>query len=241
MGTAINLPADSDHQIGGRPRLDIVSDTICPWCYVGKRHLEAALPILASEGLSFDIMWRPFRLNPDIPKGGVDRRAYRSAKFGSWEKSLALDAQVAAAGAIDGLAFHHDRIVRTPNTVGSHILIRLAHEVGGAALQDRVVEALFAGYFTQGSDVGDPEVLADIGAAAGMERPRVLAAVFDRARGDEVMKEERLARDLHLNGVPSFVLDGKYIFSGAEPSYIIVAALRDAAAASAQLRRRGTV
>src|SRR3984957_20538265 len=99
MSAANNLPADSDHQVGGRPRLDIVSDTICPWCYVGERHLEAALPILAKEGLAFEIRWRPFLLNPDIPEEGVDRRAYRSAKFGSWERSLALDAQVAAAGA----------------------------------------------------------------------------------------------------------------------------------------------
>src|SRR4029077_3197575 len=93
--------------------LDIVSDTICPWCYVGKRRLEEALPILKAEGLTLDVTWRPFQLNPTIPKEGLDRRAYRSAKFGSWEKSQALDAQVAEAGASAGLVFRHDLMAKT--------------------------------------------------------------------------------------------------------------------------------
>jgi predicted DsbA family dithiol-disulfide isomerase len=182
MSAAISLPTDSKREAQPPLKLDIVSDAICPWCYVGKRHLEAALPLLASEGLVFDVRWRPFQLNPDMPKAGVDRRAYRSAKFGSWEKSQALDAQVAAAGAADGLAFHHDRIVKTPNTVASHILVGLGYEVGGAALQNRVVEGLFAGYFTEGHDVGDLEVLGDIGAAAGIDRARVVSVISDRTR-----------------------------------------------------------
>ena len=151
-------------------RLDIVSDTICPWCYVGKRRLAAALPILEAEGLTFDVTWRPFQLNPTIPREGLDRRAYRSAKFGSWKKSQALDAQVTEAGASAGLVFRHDLMAKTPNTVASHALIRLAHETGGAATQDRVVEALFSAYFTQGLDVGDPAVLADLAKGAGIER-----------------------------------------------------------------------
>ena len=113
-------------------RLDIVSDTICPWCYVGKRRLAAALPILEAEGLTFDVAWRPFQLNPTMPREGLDRRAYRSAKFGSWEKSQALDAQVTEAGASAGLVFRHDLMAKTPNTVASHALIRLARETGDA-------------------------------------------------------------------------------------------------------------
>ncbi len=139
--------------------LDIVSDTICPWCYVGKRHIEAALPRLAAEGLIFDITWRPFQLNPDMPDAGVERRQYRTHKFGSWEPSQALDAQIAEIGRKAGLAFRHDLMQRTPNTVASHALVRLAHEQGGAAMQDRAVEALFAAYFTEGADVGDRAVL----------------------------------------------------------------------------------
>jgi predicted DsbA family dithiol-disulfide isomerase len=141
-------------------RLDIVSDTICPWCYVGKRRLAAALPILEAEGLTFDVAWCPFQLNPTMPREGLDRRAYRSAKFGSWEKSHALDAQVTEAGASAGLVFRHDLMAKTPNTVASHALIHLARETGDAAMQDGVVEALFSAYFTQGLDVGDPAVLA---------------------------------------------------------------------------------
>jgi predicted DsbA family dithiol-disulfide isomerase len=209
-------------------QLDVISDTICPWCYVGKRRLAAALTVLAAEGLRFEIAWRPFQLNPTMPKEGLDRRAYRSAKFGTWEKSQALDAQVAAAGAGDGLAFRHDLMARTPNTLASHILIRLAHEIGGAALQDRIVEALFAAYFTQGRDVGDPAVLADLGAKAGLNRELLTARLADPANADAVAYDENLARGLGLNGVPSVVLEGHYLFSGAQPTPGIVRTLREA-------------
>ena len=209
-------------------QLDIVSDTICPWCYVGKRRLEAALPVLAAEGLIFEITWRPFQLNPTMPIEGVERRAYRSAKFGSWAKSQALDAQIAEVGASVGLAFRHDLMARTPNTLASHALIRLAHATGGAAMQDRIVEALFAGYFTHGRDVGDHAVLADVAEEAGIDRASALAFISDPQSLEAVAQEEGLARGLGLGGVPSFVLDGHFLFSGAQPSQIMVGALRDA-------------
>jgi predicted DsbA family dithiol-disulfide isomerase len=228
MATDINAPLVL--------HLDVISDTICPWCYVGKRHLEAALPILVAEGLTFKIRWRPFQLNPDMPKEGRDRRAYRSAKFGSWEKSLALDAQVASAGAADGLQFHHELMAKTPNTLASHILIRLAHEIGGATLQDRMVEALFAAYFTLGRDVGDTQVLAGIGQAAGIDRAVTFAALEKPANSAGVTEDENLARRIGLNGVPSIVLNGEYLFSGAQPVSTIVTALREASARSASLR-----
>jgi len=228
MATDINAPQAL--------HLDVISDTICPWCYVGKRHLEAALPILVAEGLTFKIRWRPFQLNPDMPKEGRDRRAYRSAKFGSWEKSLALDAQVASAGAADGLQFHHELMAKTPNTIASHILIRLAYEIGGATLQDRVVEALFAAYFTLGRDVGDAQVLADIGQAAGIDRAVTFAALEKPANSAGVTEDEDLVRRIGLNGVPSIVLNGEYLFSGAQPVSTIVTALREASARSASLR-----
>lgn len=216
--------------------LDVVSDTICPWCFVGKRRLAAALPTLAAEGLAFEIIWRPFQLNPTMPKDGLDRRAYRSAKFGSWEKSQALDAQVAAAGASEGLAFRHDLMERTPNTLAAHALIRLAHDIGGADLQDRIVEALFAAYFTQGRDIGNPAVLADLGAEAGINREKVVAHLADPASGEAVAYDERLARGLGLNGVPSVVLDGRFLFSGAQPTPVMVRALREAVAELASRR-----
>lgn len=217
-------------------RLDVVSDTICPWCYIGKRRLAAALRLLAAEGLAFEVTWRPFQLNPSMPKDGLDRRAYRSAKFGSWEKSQALDAQVTAAGASAGLAFRHDLMAKTPNTLASHALIRLAHDAGGAALQDEVVEALFAAYFTQGRDVGDHGVLADIGAEAGIDRARTLASLSHKASVEAVRYDETLAHGLSLSGVPSVVLEGEHLFSGAQPTPVMVRELRAAGEAVAERR-----
>lgn len=214
-------------------RLEIVSDTICPWCYIGKRRLGRALDQLTAEGLAFELLWRPFQLNPTMPPEGLDRRSYRAAKFGSWERSQALDAKVAAAGAEEGLVFRHDLMARTPNTVASHALIHLAHELGGAELQDRVVESLFAAYFTQGRDVGAPALLADLAEAAGMDRVAVMAYLADPASGAAVRRDEALARRLDLHGVPSFVLAGHYLFSGAQPTLFIVQALREASAALA--------
>ena len=213
--------------------LDIVSDTICPWCFVGKRHLEAALPVLAAEGLRFDVTWRPFQLNPDMPAAGAERRAYRTAKFGSWERSVALDAQIAEAGRRAGLAFRQDLMERTPNTVASHVLVAWAHEAGGALMQDRVVEALFAAYFTRGADVGDHAVLAGIAAECGLDKARASAALADPARAEAIVREDRQVRARGFGGVPSFVLGGYFLFSGAQPADEMIATFRDA---SAQIR-----
>ena len=213
--------------------LDIVSDTICPWCYVGKAHLAQALPVLAAEGLVFAITWRPFQLNPDMPGEGVDRRMYRTRKFGSWERSQQLDAGVARAAAAAGLPMRHDLMVRTPNTVASHVIMALAHEAGGAALQDRFADVLFVAYFVGGQDVGDVETLATLAADAGLPREDALAALADPARAEAVRRDERLARELRLDGVPSFVLDGRFLFSGAQPASVMVQALRQAAVALA--------
>ena len=217
--------------------LDIVSDTICPWCYVGKRRLEAALPVLAAEGLTFDITWRPFQLNPDMPQGGVDRRTYRTTKLGSWERSLALDAQIAAAGASVGLRFRHDLMQRTPNTVASHALVRLAHELGGAALQGRVVEALFVAYFTQGIDVSDLAVLAGIAQSAGIDAKTAADTVRDPAVLESVVAEDRQARQRGFDGVPSFVLGGHFLFSGAQSSEVMARALKSASTELAEPAR----
>ncbi len=210
--------------------LSIVSDPICPWCYVGKAHLAQVLPMLASEGLVFDILWRPFQLNPDMQAEGVDRRIYRTRKFGSWERSQQLDAGVARSAAAAGLPIRHDLMQRTPNTIASHILLAFAHEHGGAPLQDRVVDALFAAYFVDGQDIGDPETLAGLAATSGLDHAATLAALADPARAAAVHQDERLARDLRLDGVPSFVLDGHLLFSGAQPPAVMAQALRQAAA-----------
>ncbi len=209
-----------------RLTLDIVSDTICPWCYVGKRRLEAALAAIG-DGLSFDIRWRPYELNPDMPREGLDRKLYRTRKFGSWATSRELDAQVAAAGATEGLEFHHDRIEKTPNTLLSHVLVRLA---GDAGLQGDLVEALFSAYFVEGRDVGDPAVLAAIGSDTGLDRATVEAALADEALHADVRAEARSFAQSGIRGVPTVLLNRVVIVSGAQRPALIEHALRKAAA-----------
>ena len=148
-------------------RIDIVSDAICPWCYIGKRQLERALAQLAEEGLTFSVHWNPFQLNPDMPKEGRDRTAYRIWKFGSPEKAAALDARITEAAAGVGLAFRTDLMTRTPNTIDAHRLIWFAGQKG---VQDATMEAVFKAYFIEGRDIGDHAVLADCAAEAGLDR-----------------------------------------------------------------------
>ena len=154
--------------------IEVISDAICPWCWIAKRRLESAIAALAPD-ITTTVTWRPFELNPKIPKAGVDRRAYRSAKFGSWQRSQALDAQVAAAGRSERLVFNHDKMERTPNTIDAHRLIRLAGQQGK---QHDVVEGLFAAYFNEGRDIG---------ASARLDRARILAMLAS----DEAQAEVR--------------------------------------------------
>jgi len=204
-------------------RIDIVSDAICPWCYIGKRQLERALETLSQEGLHFSVHWNPFQLNPDMPKEGRDRTTYRAMKFGSTERAREIDERVAGAAANVGLGFRLDLMLRTPNTLDAHRLIWLA---GRENVQDAVMESVFAAYFIQGHDIGDRDVLADCAAQAGMDR----AAVADFLAGDtaaqEMLAADRAAREAGVNGVPSFFLDGYGLYSGAMPAETMAEALR---------------
>ena len=206
--------------------LEVVSDTICPWCYVGKRRLEAALAAIGDD-LSFEIRWRPYELNPNMPRGGVDRRTYRSSKFGSWEKSLELDAQVRAAGAEDGLDFHHQRIEKTPNTLLSHVLVRSAGETD---IQSDIVEALFRAYFVDGKDVGDRAVLAAIASEAGLDQATIEQALDNEELRADVKAEARAFAQSGIGGVPTILLNRFSLFSGAHRSERIERVLRAAAA-----------
>jgi predicted DsbA family dithiol-disulfide isomerase len=200
----------SDPQTPPRMRIDIVSDVICPWCYVGKRQLERALPILAERGLKPEIVWHPFQLNPDMPAEGVERQSYRLAKFGSAERARQLDERITEAGASVGLAFRTDLMRRTANTIAAHRLVWLA---GTRSVQDAVVEALFAAYFTAGADIGDLETLAGIAATAGIADAAGFLA-GDEGR-EEVLAADLMARHAGINGVPSFIMSGHVLFSGA--------------------------
>jgi predicted DsbA family dithiol-disulfide isomerase len=205
--------------------LSIISDTICPWCFIGKRRLEAALPVLRDEGYSFDIEWRPYQLNPDMPDGGLDREAYRTAKVGSLQKSEIIDAQMAAVGNEVGIPFRFDRMTRTPNTLASHVMIADARRAGGSAMQDLAVEGLFQAYFVEGRDIGDAATLREIAADAGFNHGTSVAAGL----WELVAQEDLEARTVGISGVPTFLLNGHYLFSGARPTDAIIPTLREAA------------
>ncbi len=207
------------------PQLDlmVIVDVICPWCYVGKRRLEKALALLGSD-VGVHVSWLPFELNPGMPKEGIERREYRIKKFGSWERSLQLDAQLAEQGVKEGLAFRYDLQARTPNTFDAHRLIRLA---GQGPFQTTLVETLFRGYFTQGRDIGNAETLAEIAAESGMDRAEVLAFLRTDELAGEVRQYEDVARNAGITGVPAFVANRRPVLSGAHPPETIAAALRD--------------
>lgn len=200
--------------------VDVFSDAICPWCYVGKRRLERAFA--AFDG-PVTVRWLPFQLNPAMPKEGIARREYRTRKFGSWERSLEIDARLAAVGEAEGIPFAFERIERTPNTRDAHRLIGLAGEEG---VQDAVVEALFRAYFTQGRDIGDRQALLDVVAQAGLDRHRA-AGVLNSDDGLAAIQEagER-ARRLRVEGVPFFIVNGRLTLSGAQPPEAFLAAFR---------------
>ena len=217
--TAASMPRDA--AVG--TRIDIVSDAICPWCYVGKRQLERALATLADEGLHFSVHWNPFQLNPDMPKEGRDRAAYRAWKFGSAERARQGDERVAQAAAGVGLEFRQDLMLRTPNTIDAHRLIWFA---GTKGVQDAAMEAVFVAYFTQGRDIGEVDVLADCAAQAGLDRAEVAAFLASAVADKEMRAADQAAREAGVSGVPSFFLDGYSLFSGAYPAETMADALR---------------
>jgi predicted DsbA family dithiol-disulfide isomerase len=206
-------------------RIDVISDAICPWCYIGKRHLERALDILEKQHLRFTVAWHPFQLNPDMPREGVDRAQYRLAKFGSAERSRQLDERITETAASVGLEFHLDRLTRTPNTLNAHRLIRLAGQKG---VQDGVVEALFEGYFCNGADIGSDDVLATLGAKGGLARQEITAMLAGDTGLKEVVAGDQMARNAGIQGVPSFALQGHVLFSGAVPAEEMAQAFRRA-------------
>ncbi|MGE0222204.1 MAG: DsbA family oxidoreductase [Acetobacteraceae bacterium] len=204
-------------------RIDIVSDAICPWCYIGKRQLERALAMLEQEGLRFTVHWNPFQLNPDMPKEGRDRAAYRAWKFGSAEKAAALDARITEAAFGVGLAFRTDLMTRTPNTIDAHRLVWFAGQKGA---QDAVMEAVFKAYFTQGADIGEHAVLTACAVEAGLDADDVAKFLAGDLADQEMRASDQAAREAGVNGVPSFFLDGYGLFSGAMPAETIATALR---------------
>jgi len=206
-------------------RIDVISDAICPWCYIGKRQLERALDILEKHKLRFTVAWHPFQLNPEMPAEGVDRQQYRVAKFGSLERSRQMDQRITETAATVGIEFHLEKLARTPNTLNAHRLISFA---GQKAMQDDVVESLFYEYFCNGGDIGDAQVLASAGSKGGLDHEEVLAMLATDIGKREVLAGDQMARRCGIQGVPSFALQGHVLFSGAVPADEMAQAFRRA-------------
>ncbi len=204
--------------------VDVISDVICPWCLVGKRRLEKAVAAVAGKH-EVVVRWHPFQLNPQMPRDGIERRAYRTAKFGSWGRSLELDAKLVAVGAAEGITFAFDKIERTPNTLDAHRLIRLAGEQG---VQDAVVEALFKAYFTEARDISDRKTLLNVVVGAGLEREEAEVELNSEDTLAAIRAEEDEARRLGVEGVPFFVVNGELALSGAQPPETFLAAFDQA-------------
>ena len=200
--------------------VDVISDVICPWCFVGKRRLERAI---AAHGGPVKVRWHPFQLNPTMPKEGISRKEYRTKKFGSWERSMELDANIVAVGKEEGIHFAFDLMERTPNTVDAHRLIWLADQAG---CQDSVVEALFLAYFTEGTDISNRKALIDVVAKAGLDGGKAEAMLNSEEGMDAIKEAGEQARQFRVDGVPFFVINNEIAVSGAQQSDTFLAAFR---------------
>jgi predicted DsbA family dithiol-disulfide isomerase len=209
--------------------IDVVSDVVCPWCFLGKKSLDRALENVPD--IPVAVRWRPFQLDPTIPPGGLDRQVYMRRKFGSTERLEAAHRTLEERGKAVGIDYAFDRIKRSPNTLDAHRLVRWA---GEAEHQDAVVERLFRGYFSDGEDIGDHAALARLAAEAGMDE----RSVAERLAGDgdriEVEGEIAQAGQAGITGVPCFIFAGRYAVSGAQPVETLADVIRQVAAKTAE-------
>jgi predicted DsbA family dithiol-disulfide isomerase len=204
--------------------IEVFSDVICPWCFIGKRRLEKALRSLGKENAA-RVTWRPFQLNPAMPKVGMDRKVYRTAKFGSWERSQALDKQVVAAGANEEIPFDFERIQRTPNTFNAHLLIWLGRILG---VQDAIVEGLFRNYFLDGFDLSNKDVLLGVARTNGIDTKKANTFIENDEAAVRVGDEEARAHRMGISSVPCFIVNGKYTIVGAQSPDLLVSVFRQA-------------
>jgi predicted DsbA family dithiol-disulfide isomerase len=207
--------------------IDVVSDVVCPWCFIGKRRLEKAI---AMADVPVAVRWHPFQLDPTIPPEGKDRRAYLEDKFKDPARIAAMHRNIETLGADEGIPFAFDRITVSPNTLDAHRLIRWAAEDG---CQEALVEALFRAYFLDGRDIGDRAVLADIAESAGMDRERAAARLATSDDLQAVQSEIASAQSIGVTGVPTFILGGRYGVVGAQSPDVLAKAFADAAKALA--------
>ncbi len=194
-------------------QVDIISDTVCPWCYVGKRRLEAAMA--ARPEIRFELEWRPFELNPDMPLEGLDRQTYLAEKFGGEERAQAIYKAVEDAGHEAGIDFQFQNIKRMPNSRASHQVLMWARTTGH---QNEIAERLFRAYFTEGLNIGDYRVLTDIAGEVGMDANLVGLLLQKGSDAEQIGELEKIAHEMGVTGVPCFVIERKYAIVGAESS-----------------------
>jgi len=212
-----------------RLHVDVVSDVVCPWCYIGKKHLEDALKLL--DGVEVSVRWRPFFLNPWIPREGIDRDAYLEAKFGSVEGYKNIASNVAQAAASEGLEYNVGKVSRQPNTIDCHRLIWWAEQIGRAgAMKQRLMEL----YFREGADLTDTDVLVQAAADCWLDPDVVRARLATDEDVEMISQAAQAAANAGVNGVPTYILGGKYGVSGAQPADQLANAIRQVAALGKQ-------
>jgi predicted DsbA family dithiol-disulfide isomerase len=200
--------------------IDVVSDVICPWCFLGKRRLDKALSLIPD--VKVEVVYRPFFLDLTIPAGGIDRHKYMSDKFGE-ERLKTIHDPLIAAGKEDGVPYNFYKITRTPNTLDAHRLIRWALPAGKQA---EMKEALFVAYWSEGKDIGDHTVLADIAASVGLDRKTIVTDLASDKNKQEVMAETQQAQQMGITGVPTFIINRKYGISGAQSAEMLADAIK---------------
>lgn len=212
--------------------IDVVSDVVCPWCYIGKRKLEAALEQARAAGLPApEVRWHPFQLNPDLPAEGVSRKSYLEEKFGGAQRASEIYARVNAAGKAVGLDLHIDGITRQPNTLAAHALLAFAQQQG-AGLGNDVKERLLRAYFIENRFIGDIDVLIDIAQAAGLDAVATRAFLSDPQQLQQVAGADARARQRGIGGVPYFIFNQKVAVSGAQEPAQLLAAMQQSLASS---------
>jgi predicted DsbA family dithiol-disulfide isomerase len=209
-------------------RVDVVSDVVCPWCFVGKRRLEAAAGLL--DGTALDVHWRPFQLDGTIPAQGMPRHEYLTRKFGSVERYREMSLRLEAIGAAEGIPFAFDKIEVSPNTLDSHRLLRWAEPRGR---QNALKERLFELYFVEGANLAEVDALARAAESAGLDRAEAAALLASDELADDVRHEIEAAHRLGVTGVPFFIFGGRVALSGAHEAETLAAAAREAIARAA--------
>lgn len=211
--------------------IDVISDVVCPWCFIGQKRLDAALAEVGD--IAVEVNWRPYQLDPTVPREGKDRRRYMLDKFGSEDRIRQIHANVEAIGEAVGIDFAFEAIKVAPNTLDAHRLIRWAG-AAGQQVQNRLARRLFQLYFEQGADIGDHAVLIEVARDVGMDAAVVEAMLATDSDLEAVTAEIATAQRMGVRGVPCFVIDGKYAVMGAQESAVIADAIRQVAAAELQ-------